>query len=58
MPAEDLLMFIVEYGDESVFPNLRIALKIMLTIADVNNSGGRGANHLPWQARFKNQGPQ
>ena len=27
---EDLLTFIVEYGDESVFPNLRIALQILL----------------------------
>ena len=27
---EDLLTFIVEYGDESVSPNLRIALQILL----------------------------
>ena len=27
------LTFIVEYGDESVFPNLRIALRILLTVA-------------------------
>ena len=30
---EDLLTFIVEYGDESVFPNLRIALQILLAVA-------------------------
>ncbi|XP_053147367.1 uncharacterized protein LOC128343036 [Hemicordylus capensis] len=30
---EELLEFIVQYGDESVFPNLRIAIQIMLTIA-------------------------
>jgi len=30
---EDLLTFIVEYGDESLFPNLRIAVQIMLTLA-------------------------
>ena len=30
---EDLLTFIGEYGDESVFPNLRIALHILLTVA-------------------------
>ena len=30
---EDLLTFIVKYGDESVFPNLRIALQILLTVA-------------------------
>ncbi|GBM56795.1 hypothetical protein AVEN_38360-1 [Araneus ventricosus] len=30
---EELLEFIVSYGDESVFPNLRIALQILLTIA-------------------------
>jgi len=30
---EDLLTFIVEYGDENVFPNLQIALQIMLTMA-------------------------
>ena len=30
---EQLLMFIVEYGDENVFPNMRIALQILLTIA-------------------------
>ena len=30
---EELLECIVQYGDESVFPNLRIAIKIMLTIA-------------------------
>nr|XP_042913678.1 uncharacterized protein LOC122273728 [Parasteatoda tepidariorum] len=29
----DLLKFIVQYGDESVFPNLRIATQILLTIA-------------------------
>ena len=29
---EDLLTFIVEYGDESVFPNFRIALQILLTM--------------------------
>ncbi|GBN94889.1 hypothetical protein AVEN_229659-1 [Araneus ventricosus] len=29
---EQLLQFIVSYGDESVFPNLRIALQILLTI--------------------------
>ena len=28
-----LLEFIVSYGDESVFPNLRIAIQILLTIA-------------------------
>ena len=30
---ENLLTFIVEYGGESVFPNLRIALQILLTVA-------------------------
>ena len=30
---EQLLMFIVEYGDETVFPNTRIALQILLTIS-------------------------
>ena len=30
---EQLLMFIVEYGDENVFPNMRIALQILLTVA-------------------------
>lgn len=30
---EQLLEFIVHYGDENVFPNLRVALQIMLTIA-------------------------
>ena len=30
---EDLLTFIVEYGDESVFPNIPIALQILLTVA-------------------------
>ena len=29
---EDLLTFIVEYGDESVFPDLRIALGKMLSM--------------------------
>ncbi|XP_066989238.1 zinc finger MYM-type protein 1-like [Macrobrachium rosenbergii] len=29
----ELLRFIVQYGDESVFPNLRVALQILLTIA-------------------------
>ena len=30
---EELLEFIVQYGDESVFANLRIAIQIILTIA-------------------------
>lgn len=30
---EELLEFIVQYGDESVFPNLRISIQILLTIA-------------------------
>ena len=30
---EDLLKFIISYGDESVFPNLRVAGQILLTIA-------------------------
>lgn len=30
---EELLEFIVQYGDKSVFPNLHIAVQIMLTIA-------------------------
>ena len=30
---EQLLNFIVQYGDENVFPNMRIALQILLTIA-------------------------
>ena len=30
---EELLEFIVQYGDESIFPNLRIAFQILLTIA-------------------------
>lgn len=29
----ELLKFIIEFGDENVFPNLQIALKILLTIA-------------------------
>ncbi|KAL3192981.1 hypothetical protein MRX96_058487 [Rhipicephalus microplus] len=29
---EELLKFIVEYGDDGVFPNLRVALQMMLTI--------------------------
>ena len=29
---EDLLLFIVDYGDESVFPNLRITLQILLIV--------------------------
>lgn len=31
--AMDLINFIVSYGDESLFPNLRIALQILLTLA-------------------------
>lgn len=30
---EEILQFIVQYEDESIFPNLRIAIQIMLTIA-------------------------
>ena len=30
---EDLLRFIVQYGDESVFPNLRVAIQLLLTVA-------------------------
>ena len=30
---EEVLAFIVQYGDESVFPNLRIEIQTMLTIA-------------------------
>ncbi|XP_066952514.1 zinc finger MYM-type protein 1-like [Macrobrachium rosenbergii] len=30
---QELLRFIVQYGDESVFSNLRVALQILLTIA-------------------------
>ena len=30
---EELLKFIVQYGDQNVFPNLRVAVQIMLTIA-------------------------
>ena len=30
---EDIFTFIVKYGDESVFPNLQIALQILLTVA-------------------------
>ena len=30
---EQLLNFIVQYGDENLFPNMRIALQILLTIA-------------------------
>jgi hypothetical protein len=30
---EDVLQFIVKYGDRSVFPNLRVAMQMMLTIA-------------------------
>ena len=29
----ELLEFIVQYGDENVFPNLRVAIQIMLTVA-------------------------
>ena len=32
-PPEDLLTFIVEYGDKSLFSNLPIALQILLTVA-------------------------
>lgn len=31
--SEEVLSFIVQYGDESVFPNLRISIQIMITIA-------------------------
>ncbi|CAI9732824.1 Hypothetical predicted protein [Octopus vulgaris] len=30
---EELLQFIFQYGDESVFPNLRVAIQILLTVA-------------------------
>ncbi|CAI9737342.1 Hypothetical predicted protein [Octopus vulgaris] len=30
---EELLQFIVQYGDESVFPNIRVAIQILLTVA-------------------------
>ncbi|XP_014786587.1 uncharacterized protein LOC106880929 [Octopus bimaculoides] len=30
---EELLQFIVQYEDESVFPNLRVAIQILLTVA-------------------------
>lgn len=30
---EELLNFIIQYGDESVFPNLRVAIQILLTVA-------------------------
>ncbi|GBL80118.1 hypothetical protein AVEN_29112-1 [Araneus ventricosus] len=46
---EELLQFIVSYGDESVFTNLRIALQILLTIATgaVFRTGARGAHLVP-----------
>ncbi|CAK1584742.1 unnamed protein product [Parnassius mnemosyne] len=31
--SEELIEFIVHYGDKSVFPNLRISIQILLTIA-------------------------
>lgn len=31
--ATNLSKFIVQYGDDSVFPNLRVAIQIMLTVA-------------------------
>ena len=38
---EELLEFIVQYGDESVFPNLRIAIPIKLTITvSIASCGG------------------
>lgn len=33
MNATDLSKLIVQYGDDSVFPNLRVAIQIMLTVA-------------------------
>lgn len=30
---KELLQFFVEYGDENIFPNLRLALQILLAIA-------------------------
>ena len=30
---EKLIQFIIQYGDENVFPNLRVAIQLMLTVA-------------------------
>ena len=38
---EELLKFIVQSGDESIFPDLRIAIQIMVTIAVSIASGER-----------------
>ncbi|GBN90112.1 hypothetical protein AVEN_192788-1 [Araneus ventricosus] len=43
---EQLLQFIVSYGDESVFPNLRIALQILLTIPTSTASCERSFSKL------------
>ena len=43
---EDLLTFIVEFGDESVFPDLRIALQILLTVAVSKESCERSFSKL------------
>ena len=44
--AEELLEFIVQYGDENIFPDLRIAIQIMLTIAASNASCERSFSKL------------
>ena len=43
---EDLLTFIVEYGDESAFPNLRITLQVLLTVAVFTASCERSFSKL------------
>ncbi|GBM23869.1 hypothetical protein AVEN_208505-1 [Araneus ventricosus] len=43
---DELLQFIVSYGDASVFPNLRIALQILLTIATSTASCERSFSKL------------
>lgn len=43
---EELLDFIVQYGDEGVFPNLRIATQIMLTISIFTASCERSFSKL------------
>ena len=43
---ENLLSFIVEYGDKSVFPNLRIALQILLIVGVSTESCERSFSKL------------
>ena len=43
---EELLKFIVQYGDQNVFPNLRDAVQVMLTIAILFSSCERSFSKL------------